>query len=67
MLRQFGAEKAGSEAPVRSLLSLLTVCLELGSCGWRGVYSSYQGGGGGKVREKTGRWVLEITEIELKS
>ena len=55
-LRQFGAEKVGREAPVSSLLSLLTVCLELGSCGGRGVYSSYQGGGKGmEESEKEGR------------
>ena len=69
-LRQFGAENEGREAPVSSLLSLLTVCLELGSWGGRGVYSSYHGGGGGEEREWVGRVVRElfrITGITLNS
>ena len=45
MLLQFGAEKEGREALVRSLLSLLIVCLTVGRWEGRGVYSSYQGGG----------------------
>ena len=60
-LLQFGAEKEGREAPVRSRLSLLTVCLELGRRGGRGQYSSYQGGGG---REEGGAlWIFRTTWI----
>ena len=61
-LLQFGAEKEGREAPVRSLLSLLTVCLELGRRGGRGQYSSYQGGGGRE--EVGGHLVFRTTSIQ---
>ena len=48
MLLQFGVENVGSEAPVISLLSLLTVFLTAGRSGGRWLYSSCQGGGRGK-------------------
>ena len=70
ILRQFGAENTGKQALVRSLLSLLMVRLELGGCGGRGVYSSYQGGGGGEEVEDGCRGAREtcmITVIELSS
>ena len=47
MLRQFGAEKDGSEDPISSLLSLLIVFLVAGRSAGRLTCSSYQGGGEG--------------------
>ena len=65
ILLQFGAEKAGREAPVRSLLSLLTVCLVDGGSRGRRLYSSCHGGGEGwavgwhlPVTTGIGRWVV---------
>ena len=64
MLLQLGAEKEGREELVRSLLSLLMVCLELGSCGGRGVYSSNQGGGVVEWEEGGTRRIFVMTGIE---
>ena len=65
MLLQLGAEKTGRDALVRSLLSLRTVCLELGSDWGRGMYYSYQGGAGQGEWAGWGVWLtFVITGIE---